>query len=118
MIRRPPRSTRTDTRFPYTTRFRSVRHARTYGRPRLRAADGRGGLCARDQQRPAPVPDQGRLAVRVALYHPTVAAVPADDRPRRHGRPTRTRRHGQSNAAIWGGWIGRDAWMARGGEAL
>src|SRR3546814_16401011 len=24
MIRRPPRSTRTDTRFPYTTRFRSV----------------------------------------------------------------------------------------------
>src|SRR3546814_14078474 len=23
MIRRPPRSTRTDTRFPYTTRFRS-----------------------------------------------------------------------------------------------
>src|SRR3546814_8113551 len=35
MIRRPPRSTRTDTLFPYTTRFRSVgdilsdRHART-----------------------------------------------------------------------------------------
>src|SRR3546814_27181 len=25
MIRRPPRSTRTDTRFPYTTLFRSVR---------------------------------------------------------------------------------------------
>src|SRR3546814_8289984 len=25
MIRRPPRSTRTDTRFPYTPRFRSVR---------------------------------------------------------------------------------------------
>src|SRR3546814_5391865 len=25
MIRRPPRSTRTDTLFPYTTRFRSVR---------------------------------------------------------------------------------------------
>src|SRR3546814_6477697 len=24
MIRRPPRSTRTDTRFPYTTRFRSL----------------------------------------------------------------------------------------------
>src|SRR3546814_7941199 len=28
MIRRPPRSTRTDTLFPYTTLFRSVRHAR------------------------------------------------------------------------------------------
>src|SRR3546814_4359877 len=27
MIRRPPRSTRTDTRFPYTTLFRSLRHA-------------------------------------------------------------------------------------------
>src|SRR3546814_14411834 len=25
MIRRPPRSTRTDTRFPYTTLFRSIR---------------------------------------------------------------------------------------------
>src|SRR3546814_5054847 len=27
MIRRPPRSTRTDTLFPYTTRFRSIRNA-------------------------------------------------------------------------------------------
>src|SRR3546814_14608400 len=28
MIRRPPRSTRTDTLFPYTTLFRSLGHAR------------------------------------------------------------------------------------------
>src|SRR3546814_7623345 len=28
MIRRPPRSTRTDTLFPYTTLFRSIRNAR------------------------------------------------------------------------------------------
>src|SRR3546814_11675300 len=28
MIRRPPRSTRTDTLFPYTTLFRSLRHGR------------------------------------------------------------------------------------------
>src|SRR3546814_14818955 len=28
MIRRPPRSTRTDTLFPYTTLFRSIRHVR------------------------------------------------------------------------------------------
>src|SRR3546814_3962010 len=48
MIRRPPRSTRTDTLFPYTTLFRSVRHVRRDHRagdrrPRhLRAAaDGR-----------------------------------------------------------------------------
>src|SRR3546814_11175822 len=30
MIRRPPRSTRTDTLFPYTTLFRSPRWARAY----------------------------------------------------------------------------------------
>src|SRR3546814_13140372 len=30
MIRRPPRSTRTDTLFPYTTLFRSVKHTRPY----------------------------------------------------------------------------------------
>src|SRR3546814_10793348 len=32
MIRRPPRSTRTDTLFPYTTLFRSYRAARTIAR--------------------------------------------------------------------------------------
>src|SRR3546814_13962475 len=32
MIRRPPRSTRTDTLFPYTTLFRSVRFAQNYVR--------------------------------------------------------------------------------------
>src|SRR3546814_12151435 len=32
MIRRPPRSTRTDTLFPYTTLFRSRRCARRHGR--------------------------------------------------------------------------------------
>src|SRR3546814_2414474 len=30
MIRRPPRSTRTDTRFPYTTLFRSFYYSRSY----------------------------------------------------------------------------------------
>src|SRR3546814_13372051 len=33
MIRRPPRSTRTDTLFPYTTLFRSARFARALIRP-------------------------------------------------------------------------------------
>src|SRR3546814_8915482 len=32
MIRRPPRSTRTDTLFPYTTLFRSLRYRRRYRR--------------------------------------------------------------------------------------
>src|SRR3546814_17272839 len=38
MIRRPPRSTRTDTLFPYTTLFRSMRediNANRGGRPKL-----------------------------------------------------------------------------------
>src|SRR3546814_18287440 len=33
MIRRPPRSTRTDTLFPYTTLFRSATGARRQGEP-------------------------------------------------------------------------------------
>src|SRR3546814_7977070 len=36
MIRRPPRSTRTDTRFPYTTLFRSVRPHSWGARSRVR----------------------------------------------------------------------------------
>src|SRR3546814_1947532 len=46
MIRRPPRSTRTDTLFPYTTLFRSVdRPHRLHrgGRPHRRTLRGRGG---------------------------------------------------------------------------
>src|SRR3546814_7600078 len=40
MIRRPPRSTRTDTLFPYTTLFRSLEHlfVRPFGRERLPGA--------------------------------------------------------------------------------
>src|SRR3546814_7292542 len=40
MIRRPPRSTRTDTLFPYTTLFRSPRRPRA-SRDRRRSADAR-----------------------------------------------------------------------------
>src|SRR3546814_4919002 len=38
MIRRPPRSTRTDTLFPYTTLFRSGDHREAGGRLRLPSA--------------------------------------------------------------------------------
>src|SRR3546814_862999 len=45
MIRRPPRSTRTDTLFPYTTLFRSVSWNFTQnGKPRAISVSGR--LCA------------------------------------------------------------------------
>src|SRR3546814_16691757 len=57
MIRRPPRSTRTDTRFPYTTLFRS--HAETvelFEELRHRRF-GRGGRKS-DQQRFADITDQ------------------------------------------------------------
>src|SRR3546814_2896707 len=43
MIRRPPRSTRTDTLFPYTTLFRSCR-----------AVDAARAQAARDRRRPVP----------------------------------------------------------------
>src|SRR3546814_5143765 len=60
MIRRPPRSTRTDTLFPYTTLFRSCQHRRELEleqphRPRwfVHAARSRGqlGLRRRDDLR-------------------------------------------------------------------
>src|SRR3546814_9802909 len=44
MIRRPPRSTRTNTLFPYTTLFRSPRRGAALGRDRVRA----------HQQKPSP----------------------------------------------------------------
>src|SRR3546814_20794545 len=44
MIRRPPRSTRTDTLFPYTTRFRSDAGQQ---QRRRRQADAGGPLCLR-----------------------------------------------------------------------
>src|SRR3546814_5695900 len=51
MIRRPPRSTRTDTLFPYTTLFRSdpVRPARQYG--------GRDEICRGNSETRQPDPD-------------------------------------------------------------
>src|SRR3546814_4392425 len=63
MLRRPPRSTRTDTLFPSTTLFRSKRrlHART-GARRDRAV-GRGASL--DARRAAPVPRvRGRVRDR------------------------------------------------------
>src|SRR3546814_9858862 len=47
MIRRPPRSTRTDTLFPYTTLFRSTRSSATRRPPRSPSAPtGKGGRCS------------------------------------------------------------------------
>src|SRR3546814_18204811 len=62
MIRRPPRSTRTDTLFPYTTLFRSrgtaVRKAGPWRRGARPSEGRRTGV--RDHQRPAQGPQEGR----------------------------------------------------------
>src|SRR3546814_9280802 len=58
MIRRPPRSTRTDTRFPYTTLFRSRHRREAEGSTSAEAGPlGRGrprGLAADRARRPPP----------------------------------------------------------------
>src|SRR3546814_20137474 len=51
MIRRPPRSTRTDTLFPYTTLFRSARHAAEISPPGRPRAVGREVQEAHEQHR-------------------------------------------------------------------
>src|SRR3546814_18893803 len=51
MIRRPPRSTHTDTLFPYTTLFRS-RHRAVDGAQRS-GVDRRGTACGERRARPA-----------------------------------------------------------------
>src|SRR3546814_9526443 len=58
MIRRPPRSTRTDTLFPYTTLFRSLRRSHLP----LRQRQGRGQVCQIPLEARArhPVDDVGR----------------------------------------------------------
>src|SRR3546814_13399885 len=67
MIRRPPRSTRTDTLFPYTTLFRSRNglHVQSHDRPRERRLfelDGAKGLAGRRYGLRARSPDRGYTA--------------------------------------------------------
>src|SRR3546814_731425 len=96
MIRRPPRSTRTDTLFPYTTLFRSrrpaapcapapgarapLRSARPASRCATRAAQARS-----TSPRPAVARRAGALAGRRARC--PVARSPARSACTRHGRP-------------------------------
>src|SRR3546814_14801744 len=51
MIRRPPRSTRTDTLFPYTTRFRSLARPVLLGDERWSTAAGERAMIAADVSR-------------------------------------------------------------------
>src|SRR3546814_2945585 len=74
MIRRPPRSTRTDTLFPYTTLFRSFPYldARRARLPRLRRRLLGSGACAGD---------------------PDALAAQAEDDAHHRRRQARLRRH-------------------------
>src|SRR3546814_15638381 len=58
MIRRPPRSTRTDTLFPYTTLFRSTLPLRLGHVPHERGAGGAARLQRRARQRAAAAPPE------------------------------------------------------------
>src|SRR3546814_12811830 len=104
MIRRPPRSTRTDTRFPYTTLFRSAPADRPCrdgqsaparrlrpSRRRRRAADGALWRLARARTRPA-----RDRAVEPPRPCPAAADPRRDGTDRRGvrgtGRPRRPRR--------------------------
>src|SRR3546814_13433552 len=82
MIRRPPRSTRTDTLFPYTTLFRSARPPEGSGSPaaiRIRACGPARQRGRRSRVRPRP---GDHLAQRVVADLPLQQPV-ADDPGRR-----------------------------------
>src|SRR3546814_15843278 len=73
MIRRPPRSTRTDTLFPYTTLFRSQRpFVPAYDVPTWPEPRAAGGLRAGGASWPAI--DHGTVCARSADEHRSTAA--------------------------------------------
>src|SRR3546814_17791249 len=119
MIRRPPRSTRTDTLFPYTTLFRSGLHRRRDSVPggtvvaRAEPA-ARPGLGAGlpDLRRDSPARCLGDPAL--SPQHPPPAALPGDQ-PRRAGESTTAvRRPGLSPGAA--AQIGSAWWRERVGQ--
>src|SRR3546814_10066694 len=64
MIRRPPRSTRTDTLFPYTTLFRSDRESLLRG-PRACCSAGCGGLRPRSEEHTSELQSLMRISYAV-----------------------------------------------------
>src|SRR3546814_14467736 len=74
MIRRPPRSTRTDTLFPYTTLFRSLRVR--YRSGSRAACAGRGRSCAFSHGGRS---DGGPSASAITVSGPTYAISPRSE---------------------------------------
>src|SRR3546814_16466991 len=97
MIRRPPRSTRTDTLFPYTTLFRSQDRARSQ-RPQPRRREPTGGRPNPGLPRqPASMfrPPPGRLVRELAVLIPTMLRLVI--RRRRHYDATSNREIGRAH---------------------
>src|SRR3546814_20625918 len=89
MIRRPPRSTRTDTLFPYTTLFRSTRWRKACSAPSWRRQDRRAPVLG------APAPDRGRHNI----YTLHGQHAPAGSRGGAWAHQPATNREGQRCAA-------------------
>src|SRR3546814_7867285 len=97
MIRRPPRSTRTDTLFPYTTLFRSIVERPERPEPVLREIvaerhsvrrprsaerlDDRVREIAAAEARPAVVAPRHRRQQRLAAERPIAVLIAVIDRP-------------------------------------
>src|SRR3546814_13966707 len=83
MIRRPPRSTRTDTLFPYTTLFRSRVEARdAYARALVLAPDDPDLLVQAAQARLFADPDKKLDAEAVAMLKRSLELQPQQQRAR------------------------------------
>src|SRR3546814_6346008 len=78
MIRRPPRSTRTDTLFPYTTLFRSVRRAEAHH------IDPIGGCALADADVGQKARHRIMLARAIGAEDEKIIAVAADGRSEEH----------------------------------
>src|SRR3546814_20798066 len=87
MIRRPPRSTRTDTLFPYTTLFRSLE--RTGRQPFVKThpalASGRGN----------PLPRLSPIRAMSNVREPRQRTQPREERPERQHRLSQARRRSE-----------------------
>src|SRR3546814_18745635 len=87
MIRRPPRSTRTDTLFPYTTLFRSAgTHARRTAAADAAVADDDPWLGQRGMRAPRAAPRRLPLLAPPASRADRMGRHPAHGPPRPPGR--------------------------------
>src|SRR3546814_16521248 len=110
MIRRPPRSTRTDTLFPYTTLFRSQRRQGGLGGIAGQQQRARRHCCRQRRERDlAWIAEWGEVGVEE--LHEDFAALGLEHRQRAPAGPLVRRCRGRGNLAIGRGWR-----RERGGE--